>query len=174
VEINLPQECAQITLVASVQIDRLGPLNALLHSNSWSQPGQFAWQINHSGLMSIGVRNSVVDRSQRAKEQDMAWPKRGIPRDQLAKWCQLAVAYDSAAGRARFYLDGAQLADLPIATHQPVRLGPAVIGSHLADATDRNPGDRTLPGRMDELMIFNRALSAAEIAAIYHQKADEN
>jgi hypothetical protein len=172
VRIDLPAECRQITLVASVQIDRLGPLNSLLHSDSWDRAGQFAWQINHGGLNSIGIRNGVFDRTRREREQEMAWPRAGIARERLAAWCQLAVTYDSAVGRARFYLDGNQLADLPIATHQPVRLGPAVIGSHLADSSDAHPGDRTLPGRMDELMIFNRALSASEIAALYRQEAE--
>jgi hypothetical protein len=170
VRIDLPSECQAITLVASVQIDRLGGLNALVHSDDWNQPGQFAWQINHRGLVSIGVHNTVIDRKHRAREQDMAWPTAGIARDRLAKWCQLAVVYDSAVSRARFYLDGVELGDLPIATHQTIRLGPAVIGSHLADNSDANPGDRTLDGRMDELMIFKAALSAQEIAALYRQE----
>jgi hypothetical protein len=170
VRIDLPSECQAITLVASVQIDRLGPLNAIIHSDGWNSPGQFAWQINHNGLVSIGIHNDVFDRQHRAREQDMVWPKAGIARERLAQWCQLAVVYDSALSRARFYLDGVELANLPITTHQGVRLGSAVIGSHLADKTDANPGDRTLAGRMDELMIFKAALSAQEITALCRQE----
>jgi hypothetical protein len=56
-----------------------------------------------------------------------------------------------------------------------VKFGPATIGDwNPAEETATGDLKRTLVGRMDELMIFQRALTAEEIKQIYESGKPEN
>jgi hypothetical protein len=86
----------------------------------------------------------------------------------LNAWHHLAVSYDPAGSPSeRFYVDGAQVAT---ATG-------TFVGSGLADYwTTYIPGAKpsgvnsTLRGKIDEVRIYNRTLSAAELAIIYYSR----
>lgn len=86
---------------------------------------------------------------------------------QSNQWSHVALTYDATTFTARLYHNGALVAasTSPEAVHPNgllnVNLGYRPVGS--ADLF----GGRRLTGKLDEVGIYNRALSAAEIQAIY-------
>ncbi len=76
----------------------------------------------------------------------------------------VAVTYDKASGTAALYYNGVQVAvDTTFGQFTPQTTYPLYLG-------ERPPGDINswvFSGSMDEISIYNRALSSNEIAAIY-------
>ena len=77
-------------------------------------------------------------------------------------WQHVAFAYDRASGMGRLYLNGTEVAsralgNITAQTALPLRIG-------------RRPnfGAETFAGKIDELSLYNRALSSAEVQAIYN------
>lgn len=76
------------------------------------------------------------------------------------EWQHVAIAFDGV--RAKFFVDGAMVSDQAYATLPPDVAGDVRIGNR-AGATDR-----TFDGAIDDVRIYSRALTAAEIALIYN------
>ena len=76
-------------------------------------------------------------------------------------WYHLAFTFDNAGGFKRLYVNGVLVGDLP--------LSPNLTGSADEIAIGNSPvfTDRSFNGRMDEVALFNRALSSAEIQTIF-------
>lgn len=72
----------------------------------------------------------------------------------------VALTYDKTSGNAIIYLDGAQVALQSIGNITPQTTYDLYLGAR-ASNTDRWEGD------LDEMSVYNRALSASEVAAIY-------
>ena len=81
------------------------------------------------------------------------------------QWHHIAGVRDTAAGQARLFVDGALEASLADTTgiFLEVNSVPWNIGNVPGSGSVRFPWD----GLIDEVEIFNRALSATEIKAIY-------
>jgi hypothetical protein len=92
-------------------------------------------------------------------------PAGAIPANQ---WSHVALTYDDSTHAAVLYCNGVNvggssaLVPLNLQTLIPVN-----IGYRRADSGDVWAG-RRFAGRLDEISIYNRALSVAEIQAIYH------
>jgi hypothetical protein len=74
-------------------------------------------------------------------------------------WQHVAFAYDAPSGFARLYHNGVEvgarnIGSWSLQTSLPLHLG-------------RRPGGETFSGRLDELSLYNRALSAAEVRSIH-------
>ena len=78
-------------------------------------------------------------------------------------WVHLAATYDGAI--VRLYVNGAQVANH--AAHGPfaAETNPVVLSGN-ANAAAQTVSER-VPGRLDDVMLYRRALSADEIARIY-------
>ncbi len=81
----------------------------------------------------------------------------------------IALTFDKASGNAIWYLNGVVVAQRQLGGHLSATRGDLVI-SH----RDENPGNwstgRTYSGLMDEIAIYNRALSASEVQAVCTQQ----
>ncbi|THF75651.1 glycoside hydrolase [Cohnella fermenti] len=96
-------------------------------------------------------------------------PDASVP---LNTWSHLAATFDGEAGRLRLYLNGAPAGSLDVPAGSALTPCPAdlLIGRNnqaavLAEAFLMNHFD----GWMDELSILDRALSAAQIGALYDE-----
>jgi hypothetical protein len=80
-------------------------------------------------------------------------------------WTHLAGTYDGAT--VRLYVDGAELANVaqPLTGNLPTDTTPIIIGGNGNDAS--GVPTELFPGSLDEIMLYRRALSAAEIAELY-------
>jgi hypothetical protein len=85
----------------------------------------------------------------------------GLGRTQrLGRWLHLATVYDADRKTVRFYLNGQFDKETRQEVAHPARLGKAQVGNW-----DRQ--DRKLSGRVDELLLLGRAMTDAEIRALF-------
>lgn len=151
----------QLTLAAWVRLDRLGePYQSLLHTDGWesSNPGQVHWMITHHATMRLALRGNTLAPGfeEPGGNPDSLTPV--LP--EQGRWVHLAAVYDAPAKTVRFHLNGRLDREVRLNVAHPARLGPAQIGNW-------NRNDRRLSGRVDELVLLGRAMSAAEVRALH-------
>jgi len=78
-------------------------------------------------------------------------------------WIHLAGTYDGMY--ARLYVNGVEAASQPLTGTFAPDTTPVIIGGNGNDAT--GVPTELFPGRLDEVMLYHRALSATEIGRIY-------
>ena len=166
VKIDIPVECKQMTLAAWVKVDQMSkPCQAILMSDGWNRrPGETHWYVRKGGAINFTVARAPWLAAE-SSPSDFAT-------DGLGRWCFVAATYDSAAGKTCLYLDDKLIVQQAIDAKNgdkepvPANIGAAMIGSW--DHQNVPPADdRTFEGCMDELMIFNAALSAEEITRLF-------
>ncbi|MCL4179684.1 MAG: hypothetical protein KJ072_18290 [Verrucomicrobia bacterium] len=81
-------------------------------------------------------------------------------------WSHVALTYDHNTGYARLFHAGTEVASQDLGVFVPRTALPVFIGHRLIGNTG-DPLGQTFSGRMDEVCIYDRALSVAEIAAIH-------
>ena len=157
---RLPQKSDNLTLAAWVCIDSLSENQAyaLLASTGWMKPGQVHWQMTRDGHLGFACTSGSVGN---CKTRPAV-----IGGDRLRRWIHLACVYDHAASRVRFYVDGQNVGEVENRNVGPIAFGPACIGNWDRDAIPY-PKPRNFLGRMDELAIFGRPLSADEVQRMY-------
>ncbi len=151
----------QLTVAAWVRLDRLGePFQSLYHTDGWTQqtPGQVHWMIVNSGVMRFALPGIVLGPNavERFCQPESKTPVLGSE----GRWMHLAFVYDSLARTASFYVDGRPDGVTVLAEAPPARLGAARIGNWNAE-------DRKLSGRIDEIVLLGRALTAEEIRSLF-------
>lgn len=90
-------------------------------------------------------------------------------------WVQYVITYDGA-GNFKSYLNGSLARTTTVAEMGPIRftnVGPIVFGAlhfmTVPSSTTGSPGEGWagyLPGKMDEVRIYNRALTSIEVSAL--------
>jgi|GEM_PF-656665 len=78
-------------------------------------------------------------------------------------WYHVAVVFDDAANRFKIYINGA------LVTNDVENTSPADIGSGALIIGAQGPGNQNMAVTMDELRIYNRALTDAEVQALAGQ-----
>ncbi|MGA2867517.1 MAG: LamG-like jellyroll fold domain-containing protein, partial [Verrucomicrobiota bacterium] len=78
-------------------------------------------------------------------------------------WQHVALTYVKASGLAVFYLNGSAVAQQDLGTLAPQTATDFYLGARVA-----GPGSALYVGQMDEVSLYNRALSASQIQAIYN------
>jgi hypothetical protein len=78
-------------------------------------------------------------------------------------WVHLAGTYDGMT--ARLYVNGAQVASQPVTGTFAADTTPLIIGGNGNDAS--GVPTELFPGRLDEVMLYHRALTAEEIGRLY-------
>jgi len=82
----------------------------------------------------------------------------------LNQWVHLTGTYDGAV--ARLYVNGVEVYAVPhTGTLRTETTNPLIIGGNVNDASG-NPSD-LFAGRIDDVRLYGRALSTAEIQALY-------
>lgn len=173
--VQIPGEFSAFTFATWVRIDSLSRLyNALFMGDNYNT-GEPHWQIREDGKLMLSVM--VDDTKEPMKPGD-----RGFHRlyysppfwqeSMSGKWLHLASTYDPVRREVAHFLNGVELSreQIPDKFHiATLRIGAAEIGSWGLPfkANDAQFAVRNLNGRMDELAIFNAALTATEIKALH-------
>jgi hypothetical protein len=161
VRINMPAEYQQMTLIAWLNCTNLNnDRNSILMSDNWLRSKQLHWEIAKTGQVSLCIFGQWEPNISTL----------AIPAESLKRWCMLAGVIDVSTNSHRLYLNG-EFFDEIKSSHMP----PAIIGSaSIGGWNNQGKGDsptseknHNLSGRMDEFMIFQRALTAEEIKQIY-------
>jgi len=155
VRITVPGEFEALTLAASVRIEGLERwLSSLLLTDGYDS-GEIHWQVSDKGELILGIGGVGNSFSP-------AWFD---PRD-LGSWCHLAVTIDRKTRTVCHYVDGEVVSTHLHGTIPPLRIGQAEIGNWQPIDRSKPHSIRSFNGRIDELLIFNRAFSAEEIQSL--------
>jgi hypothetical protein len=152
VRVNIPGEFPQLTLMASIALERCDGLSGILMTDKW-ESNCLHWQFTGGGGIKFSCFNPPYDYPLAAQEAA-----------DFAGWHVWSAVYDASAGRLVAYVDGQRRQEWPVKKGLILRIGEATIGNW-----DPMEGSelRPLCGRMDELAIFARALDDAEIKQLY-------
>lgn len=157
VALTVPGEFASFTVAMWVLLDRLDfANNALFASDGWD-PGDF-----HMNLTSAG------------KPFGGMWPRTEYPRlnthpVQLGVWTLVVMSVDGPGKSSRAWVNGRLSTDGHIIP--PVQMltpGTCRIGSCLTSPREGNPV-RTIRGRVDEVLIWSRAMDGTEVSRLYEE-----
>ena len=171
VQLHLPQTVDDLTLAAWVRVTILHdemlngiPLfNGLLMSENWDRAGQVHWQLDAKGRMCLG-------RYPKTGTEGALWLSSPVfDRTRLGRWTHMAMVFDRST-HVKFYVNGRQTDDVVNERRDrvPICIGASRIGSW-------NQQPRTFRGRIDELAVFGRVLSANEIQQMFEEgKPDDD
>lgn len=172
------------TFVCWVRIDSLEHRYNALFMGDGYENGEPHWQIRDDGRLMFSV---MVDDSQQPRhfsklEQKVVTgaglhhvyftePFWDITRS--GQWFHLVAVYDPQARRVTQYVNGSEISSEPIIDRfytSTLRIGPSEIGNW-GQPFRKTPefAVRNLNGTIDELAIFNAALTPGEIEALYEE-----
>ncbi|MDB4614750.1 FecR domain-containing protein, partial [bacterium] len=175
-------EYAAFTFACWVRIDRLDRVyNALFMSDGY-ETGELHWQIRNDGRLMFSV---MVDDTQGVETfselEQRVVQTAGLARvyysepiwdiSKSGQWFHLAAVYDPESRRVVQYANGKRVGDDKIIDKfhiESLRIGPAEIGNW-GQPFRKTPwfSVRNFDGTVDELAIFNAALSAEEIEHLF-------
>ncbi len=153
--LNIPGPLNAFTFAAWVKINRLDhELSTILDSDEW-EPGDTHFQISRSR------RSFTFGYNGLAKRETFPTP---IP---LQNWAHLAIVNDPLTGKTNTYVNGKLSATSQLKAGTRITPGACRLGDWKPHADWDNP-IRSLRGRMDEVILWQRALSEEEL----HQMID--
>jgi hypothetical protein len=174
VELDVPGTFDALTISGWIQVNRFDQaLQAFFNTRDW-QPGEHHWNIQRNGGMSVGVSHAYTIHSVHKK----------VP---LGRWTHLVASIDAQKRVATYYIDGEPAQQRQWDNETSIVFGPCTIGafgSTVTDPTTANANEqagsgesslrvetvrynRELRGRIDELAIFDGALSAEQVKTLY-------
>ena len=162
VRVNLPDEYKRMTVIAWVKIEQLVNIyHGILTSDGWTEPGKFHFQIRKNGQVGMHIFSGW------AKFEDY-WSTKTLTNDYLGRWYMIAGVVDTDQNSETVYVNGEFFDKLPTMDQTlPIRIGLAKIGGWNRTVPTDPDYPRNFSGRIDELMIFQSALTAEEIKKIY-------
>jgi hypothetical protein len=173
VRMNLDGTYAALTLACWVKIDSVDKkYNSLLLTDGY-ESGEPHWQIYEDGSLMFSIGYAAPGEKRiTLKTNQMYFSKAVFNADSLGRWHHLAVTYDNASGTVVQYFDGHEVGREVSALHQtgrPIVFGPCELGNWGVPTQGHPFPIRTLNGAIDEFAIYQSALSATEIEAMFEQ-----
>ena len=156
--VDIPGEFAALTLMTWVRVDYFdNRLNALLLSDGW-EPHELHWELDGKGILIFALKNGARCDSPVV-----------LGENQLGLWTHLATVYAPARHLLAHYVNGREVKRIRIPATGRVVIGSANLGNYTDPPPDVRSDRliRSLHGRIDEFVIFDQALAAKEIQAIY-------
>lgn len=152
-EITFPNRCSELTIATWLKLDRLSnSYNVILNSNGWRE-GAVHFQLNRTGcpwISTPGCSNIKLNGR--------------VP---LGKWFHLVATISTEKCKAYTYLNGRKISETDLAPNTILLPRQCRIGNWLD--LNNNSQQRSLNGRMDELMIWKKALTSEEIKRLVNQ-----
>jgi hypothetical protein len=167
VRVLVPGEFESLSYVAWLQVDSFENMFAAIFLTDGYDEGAVHWQF-YRGMTRLGIAGDIVGagRGRIGVNYDASEVE---PAALLGRWRQLAVVVDGAKREVVHYLDGQAVRRTAIVKPQRLRLGNAELGNWGLPDTGAPHPIRNFNGRMDEFVVFNEALSDAEIAGLFEE-----
>lgn len=163
VRIDVPGEFNAFTVMAWVRVDALPMRRQSLLLTDGYELGRLHWQIGSGGELRVGSR---IPPQGRRIGTGYASPSVFTPR-QVGVWTCVCSTYDRSSRKVTHCFNGKQVFSETLEIDQPIRIGMAEIGNWGVPHRPKRHAVRNFIGRMDELTIWNVALSEQQIADIY-------
>jgi hypothetical protein len=172
VRFNVPGQHKAVTCLMWVFVEELtNPCHSLLHSEAQC-PGEVRWSINSNGAQGVAIRTQEPSAGHVFERVTTG------PRKQVAgRWVCLGLTYDSETGRVAHYADGHLLFSYDSHARNPAVFGVVELANWGVDPLEPrwewaiNSGPRfyvrNFRGRIDEVLMLNRALDLPEIRRFY-------
>ncbi len=163
VRLTVPGGFNSLTLAAWVRIRGLDrQFNSLFMCDGFDA-GTLHWLIRDDGVLGLTVIGPGVGNYQIVASP----PVVGL--DQFGIWRHLAVVLDGSGKQVSHYVNGRRVSQKALKIQPPFRIGPAELGNWNGRGfPDNDPFMiRNFSGAMDEFCLFSRALSDADIRALY-------
>ncbi|QDV67344.1 FecR protein [Rosistilla carotiformis] len=157
VQLNIPVESPEISVAAWIKSDRYeNEMNAILNSNA-TQRGGMHFQLTRFGLPRGGIVG--FNRS------DYRWVGNPVPQN---KWCHVVSIASFPTRKHSIYVNGSLVTESMFrgeVEEERISLAHCRLGNWLPPATMNHQPSRSFRGRIDDLAIWNRALTREEILA---------
>jgi hypothetical protein len=160
VRLSLPLRYQELTCIAWIRLDAMDRAYSALLMSGDAAVGELQWQLGNTGRLLFGKRKEPgwgAGKLFTADTPAVLTSQRG------GSWMQLALVYDSRAKTLSHYLDGQRIVALPMDAQTPLTTGALEIGNWTPTVGDPMEPIRAFNGRMDEFVIFSRALRPEEI-----------
>ena len=159
VRLNVPGEFKSLTFAAWLRLEGFERWLSSLMLTDGHEPGEVHWQLTDLGQLMLGVK-AEPDHS-----HDFYSPSIIGPLD-LGRWVHLACVYNGDQQYVSHYLDGVEVSRESVRRGTTLRIGTAEIGNWVPqDLKDFRI--RSLNGRVDEFILFDRPLTPDDIQTIY-------
>jgi len=150
VEVEVPGEFNELSVATWIFADRFDhEMNAVFNSNQ-APKGGLHLQLTRTGLARGGIQGVQDTKS---------WPG---PEVRPGRWTHIAEVVSMVQGTQTIYVNGMLAMESKIIKGVPIQPATARIGNWLPTKNYSSPR-RAFRGRIDELAIWNRALSQSEI-----------
>ena len=162
VRLQIPGGADSVTLAAWVRVQGLDrQINSLFMADGFA-PGTLHWVARNDGVLGLTVIGA------KGAHQILTSPP-VLTVDQLGLWTHVAVVLDGRARTAFHYVNGQQVSRHAVRIGPPYRFGPTEIGNwnSVGFRGDDPFLVRNFSGVLDQFLLFGRALSAAEVSALY-------
>lgn len=165
VRFHLPGKFTSITLAAWVRVDGLDRrFNSLMLTDGWDR-GEIHWQFNDGGGLGLSI-SGRVGNDRKTKSPNDWYTKSLVDLSRLGQWIHVASVYDGEEKAIRHYFNGRRVGRADVLEFSgPVSIGTAELGNWGRPEEYVCP-IRNFNGRMDEFIVFNTALSDAEVLAM--------
>jgi hypothetical protein len=159
VRLTIPGEYDSVSLMTWVRVDALpNPFNSLLLTDGFHR-GELHWQIRDSGFVQLGIAGDKAFNHDTAPLFSPEW---------FGRWVHLGIVCDSHNQTVTHWFNGEPVASVPLGTQPPFRFGSAELGNWQSEGYRTSPQTiRNFNGRMDELIIIGRAITAGEVRNYY-------
>jgi hypothetical protein len=149
VRINVPGEFPQLTLMASIALERCNGLSGIFMTDDWGRPSQIHWQFIQAGTIKFAT--PALDGIFQLDASEAA---------NFGRWHVWMVVYDAPGGRCAAYVDGRLLRKWELTKAPSLTIGEATIANWKPQSSW---GPRPLAGAIDEFAIFAAALGDADV-----------
>lgn len=154
VEFEIPGEFDELSMAVWINVDRLDrELSAIVDSNEW-ELGDVHWQISRTGFSRGGINEIPLEQT--------VFNEAVIP----GKWCHVALVISKPERTMAVYINGKPSTVSLMKEDGPITPGMCRLGNWLRDPEWPHAPVRGLRGRIDELAIWDRALSLEEISQL--------
>jgi ferric-dicitrate binding protein FerR (iron transport regulator) len=155
VRVEVPGVFDALTLAAWVRVEGLDHnYNALLMADGFDRGG-IHWQLTKSGAVKLGM----------AGGGDFDTPVIFTP-ERFGQWVHLAVVIDRVGHQIVHYVDGQPVSTHTVKIDVPLGFGRAEVGNWNPAARRDGVPMRNFHGRMDEMLVFRRALTKEEVRGL--------
>ena len=162
VRLILSGEFDSLTFAVWVRVDGLDrQWNSLLLSDDW-KAGSAHWQFGQSGEMILGTSGEKDHKNYFSGEE--------IGFDDLGRWMFLATVFDPEKREVRHVIDEKVVSRETIVgpeSYLPIKFGAMELGNYRPAGKVGTQDIRNFNGRMDEFMLFSRALSDQDLKKIF-------
>jgi hypothetical protein len=162
VRLNLQGEFESVTLTAWVKIDSFDRWLSSLFLTDGYDRNELHWQLSDEGEIILGINVPGIGNT---------FSPSVITPEHLGQWLYIVTVVDQEKNKVLHYLNGNKVHERNFEPNFKANFGNVELGNWRNHA--KKDAIRSLNGRMDEFVLFKRALSSEEVLSFYQSGKPE-